>query len=41
MVSGKLSSNTPSSRNRKLTDIVPVIPGRFTFSREAASAITR
>jgi hypothetical protein len=31
----------PSRMNRKLTDIVPVIPGRLTFRREAATATSR
>ena len=38
-VSVKLSSRTPIRMKRKFTDSVPVIPGRFTFSRDARIAI--
>ena len=40
-VSLKLSSRTPIRMNRKFTDSVPVIPGRFTFSRDARIAIPK
>jgi len=40
-VSEKLNSSTPIRMNRKFTDRVPVMPGRFTLSRDAKIAMPR
>jgi hypothetical protein len=40
-VSPNPSSTMPRRINKKFTDIVPAMPGSFTFSREAMTAIAR
>jgi len=40
-VSTKLNSRMPNRMNRKFTDMVPVIPGRCTFSFDASTATSK